>query len=289
MRTRANALELEYDTFGDAKNPPIVLITGFAQQLVAWDERFCEELAARGFRVVRFDNRDIGLSTRLESAPLPNIPAILSGDTATVAYHLEDMADDTAGLLDALGYPSAHIVGLSMGGMIAQTMAIRHPARVRSLTSMMSTTGDRSVGHSSPEAFAVVWTPWPPDRDAYIEHGVRVWRTLRSPGWPFDEARVRTRVARAYDRGPYPAGLARQAGAIVAQADRTARLRELRVPTVVVHGADDPLIHVSGGEATAAAVSGSRLLVLPGMGHDLPPGVWQAIIDAIALNAQSPR
>jgi pimeloyl-ACP methyl ester carboxylesterase len=287
MRARANGLELEYETVGDPKRPPIVLITGFAQQLVGWDERFCEQLAAGGFHVVRFDNRDIGLSTRLESAPLPNIPAIASGDTSTVAYHFEDMADDTAGLLDSLGYASAHIVGLSMGGMIAQTMTLRHPTRVKSLTSMMSTTGDRRVGYASSEVLKLIWRPWPAQREAYMEHGVRVWTALRSPGFPFDEAGVRAMVSRSYERGLYAPGAARQTAALLAQTDRTERLRQLRVPTVVIHGALDPLIHVSGGEATAAAIPGAKMLVVPGMGHDLPKGVWPVIIDAITGNAQS--
>lgn len=284
MRARANGLEIEYETFGDAGHPPMLLIMGFAQQLITWDERFCEQLAARGFYVVRFDNRDIGLSTKIESAQLPNIRAILAGDTSTVAYSIEDMADDTAGLLEALGFASAHIVGLSMGGMIAQSLAVRHPKRVRALASIMSTTGDARVGHALPETLGLISKRAPTERDANIEHGMCVWSALRSPGYPFDEPRVRERVARAFDRARCPDGVTRQLAAIVSQRDRTESLRDVRVPAVVIHGADDPLIHVSGGEATALAIPGARFLTLPGMGHDLPEGVWPVVIDALVGN-----
>jgi pimeloyl-ACP methyl ester carboxylesterase len=235
---------------------------------------------------VRFDNRDVGLSTKLEGRPVPNMAAILGGDTSTVAYSIEDMADDTAGLIEALGSDSAHVAGLSMGGMIAQSLAIRYPDRVRSLASIMSTTGDRAVGHSSSEALALVGRRGPTERSAAIEHGVLVWRALRSPGFPFDEAGARERVARAYDRTFYPAGAARQAGALVAQRDRTQALRGVKIPTVVIHGENDPLIHVSGGEATARAIPGARFVLIPGMGHDLPVAIWPVLIDAIATNAQ---
>lgn len=286
MKARTNGLELEYEAFGDESAPPLVLVMGFSEQLTAWDERFCGQLASRGFRVVRFDNRDVGLSTRLDAAPLPNIAAILGGDKSSIAYSIEDMADDTVGLIDALGLASAHVAGLSMGGMIAQSLAIRHPARVRSLASIMSTTGDRAVGQASSEALALVGRRGPVERSAAIEHGLLVWRTLRSPKYFFDEAEVRARVARAYDRSFYPDGSARQAAAIVSQRDRTAGLGGVKVPAVVIHGADDPLINISGGEATARAIPGARLVVVPGMGHDLPEGVWPIVIDALTENAK---
>jgi pimeloyl-ACP methyl ester carboxylesterase len=287
MRVHAHGLEIECDAFGDAKDPPMLLVMGFAQQMTTWDERFCGLLAARGLYVVRFDNRDIGLSTKIESAPRPNFPAIVGGDLSTLAYSIEDMADDTAGLLDALGFASAHVVGMSMGGMIAQALAVHHPGRVTSLGSIMSTTGDPRVGHPSPEVIALVMKRPPPGRDENIELGVRVWNAIRSPGYPFNEAQVRERVARAYDRGFYPPGLARQAAAIMAQRDRTARLHDVRVPTVVIHGAEDPLINRSGGEATARAIPGAKLVIVPGMGHDLPEGVWGVVIDALVDNAVS--
>jgi pimeloyl-ACP methyl ester carboxylesterase len=286
MRARANGLELEYDTFGNARHPPLVLITGFAQQLLSWDEGFCEQLARRGFLVVRFDNRDIGLSSKLESAPAPNISAIFRGDTSTRAYSIEDMADDAAGLLDALGFSAAHVVGISMGGMIAQSLSLRHEGRVLTLTSIMSTTGDPSVGHGLPETMGLVAGRPPPERDAYIEHGLRVRLGLRSPGFPFDELRARERIAKAYDRAFYPPGAARHFAAIVSQTDRTEALRKLRVPTLVIHGTDDPLIDISGGEATARAVPGARFVRIPGMGHDLPEGVWPLVIDAIVGNTE---
>lgn len=285
MRAQSNGLELEYETFGDESAPPLLLVMGFAQQLVAWDDRFCLQLAARGFRVIRFDNRDVGLSTKLGAAPLPDMAAILGGERSTIAYSVEDMADDTAGLIEALGLRAMHVVGLSMGGMIAQSLAIRHPAHVISLTSIMSTTGDPRVGQATSEALALIGRRGPSERSAAIEHGILVWRTLSSTGYPFDEARVRDRVTRSYDRSFYPAGAARQAGAIVSQRDRTEALGRVTVPAVVVHGANDPLINVSGGEATARAIPGARLVVVPGMGHDLPEGVWPIVIDAIVNNA----
>lgn len=285
MKAKTNGLYLEYETFGDEDAPPILLVMGFSQQLMGWDERFCEQLASRGFRVVRFDNRDVGLSTKLDSSPLPNIAAILGGDRSTIAYSIEDMADDTAGLIEALRLGSAHVAGVSMGGMIAQSLAIRHPARVRSLASIMSTTGDRTVGQASSEVLALVGRRGPSERSAAIEHGLLVWRTIRSPKYAFAEDEVRARVARAYDRSFCPDGVARQAGAIVSQRDRTEALSRVKLPAVVIHGADDPLIHVSGGEASARAIPGARLVIVPGMGHDLPEGVWPILIDEIVKNA----
>jgi pimeloyl-ACP methyl ester carboxylesterase len=285
MRAATNGVELEYETFGNREDPAVLLVMGFSQQLIAWDVRFCTQLAARGFYVIRFDNRDVGLSTKMEKAPRPNIPAILGGDRSTVAYGIADMADDAAGLLGALGIEAAHVVGVSMGGMIAQTMAIRHPARVKSLVSIMSTTGNRSVGHASPEALQVLMTRPPKQRDEYIEHGTKVWHILRSPGFPHDEAGGE-RVAQAYDRCFYPECPARQVAAILSQPDRTEALGKLTIPATVIHGAEDPLVNRSGGEATARAIPGARLLIVPGMGHDLPEGVWTTVIDAIALVAK---
>ncbi len=285
MRAATNGLELEYETFGSEKDPPVLLVMGFAQQLIAWDVGFCTQLAARGLRVIRFDNRDVGLSSKIDTAPRPNILAIIGGDRSTVAYGLADMADDTAGLIAALGLDAAHVVGVSMGGMIAQTLAIRHPARVKSLVSIMSTNGDRSVGQATPAAFGALTKRPPTEREAYIEHGVRVWHVIRSPGFPHDEARGREQVANAYDRCLSTEGAARQLSAILSQPDRTTALQGLKIPVTVIHGADDALINRSGGEATARAIPGARLLVIPGMGHDLPEGVWTPVIDAIVETA----
>jgi pimeloyl-ACP methyl ester carboxylesterase len=279
-RAHANGIELEWDAFGDDDGPPLLLIMGLGAQMIAWDEQLCERFAARGSRVIRFDNRDIGLSSRIDGPP-PNLFAALAGDYSSVPYTLDDMADDTAGLLDALGIASADVVGASMGGMIAQTLAIRYPARVRSLTSMMSTTGAPGVGQPLPETIAGLLLPPPVDRESAIEYGFNVSRVLRSPGFPFDEQRARARSARSYDRGFNPLGVVRQLVAIIASGDRTAKLRGLDVPTLVIHGDGDPLVTPSGGEATAAAIPGARLLVVPGMGHDLPREVWPTVVDAV--------
>jgi pimeloyl-ACP methyl ester carboxylesterase len=288
VRVKANRLELEYESFGESSAPLMVLVSGFSQQLLAFDEVFCSQLAARGFRVVRFDNRDTGLSTKLEGAPPPKVFAILSGDESSVAYSIEDMADDTAGLITALGGP-AHVVGISMGAMIAQSLAIRHPSVVSSLASVMSSTGDRAVGQATSEALSLVGRRSPTERSEAIDHGVAVWRVLRSPGYATDEARAHRRIAQSYDRSFYPAGAARQLGAIVSQRDRTRALAEVKCPTVVIHGSQDPLIDASGGEATARAIPGSRLLIVPGMGHDLPEAVWPVVQDAIEQNARRAR
>jgi pimeloyl-ACP methyl ester carboxylesterase len=284
MRADTNGVQLEFETFGNDADPTIVLIMGFSQQLTAWDAEFCKRLAARAFRVVRFDNRDAGLSTRVEG-PRPNVMAIVGGDLSSVAYGLEAMADDTAGLIEWLGVESAHVVGASMGGMIAQTLAIRHPRLVKSLVSIMSTTGDRTVGHAKPETMGLIMTRSATQREEAIEQGVRVWHNLRSPGFTYDEGQGRIRIATAFDRGFNPEGTARQAGAIAAQVDRTADLAKLAIPVTVIHGAEDPLIDKSGGEATAKAIPGAKLIVVPGMGHDLPAAVWPLVIDAIAETA----
>jgi pimeloyl-ACP methyl ester carboxylesterase len=285
MRARANGLELEYVTYGSPSEPPIVLIMGFSQQLTAWAPEFCRALAARGFHVVVFDNRDVGLSTKIAAAGRPRLGAIAGGDRSTLAYGIEDMADDTAGLIETLAFGPAHVAGVSMGGMIAQSLAIRHPNRVKSIVSIMSTTGNPKVGGSTPEATAIFAKRPPTEREEFIESGVRSWHILRSPGFSYDEARGRARVADAFDRSFSPDGVARQAAAIVTQSDRTAALGALRLPATVIHGEADPLINRSGGEATAAAIPGAKLLVVPGMGHDLPEGAWPIIIDAIVENA----
>jgi len=282
----STGIELEYDVIGEAEAPTLVLVMGFSLQMTAWDPRFCESLAARGYRVVRFDNRDVGKSTKLAHAGFPDFPRAMAGDRSAAPYGVEDMADDLGSFVVALGVPAAHVVGLSMGGFIGQETAIRHPGRVLSLASIMSSTGDRGVGQASPEAMAVLLAPPPPDRESAIDQAVSTWRVIRSPGFPFDEARIRQRTGEAWDRDHEPAGVARQAVAIMTQRDRTVDLGRLRVPTVVVHGASDPLIHVSGGEATARAIPGARLVVVPGMGHDLPQGVWPTVIDAIVDNAR---
>jgi pimeloyl-ACP methyl ester carboxylesterase len=286
-RTKVSTgVELEYDTFGDDQAPTMVLVMGFSLQLTGWDPRFCGALAARGYRVVRFDNRDVGKSTHWSHAGIPDFMRALGGDRSVAAYGIEDMADDVAAFIPALGVPSAHVVGVSMGGFIAQEAAIRHSGRIASVTSIMSSTGDRRVGQAKPEALAVAMAPAPQEREEAIAHSLAIWRVIGSPGFPLDEERQRRRSAEAFDRDHDAAGVARQAVAIVTQRDRTEDLRKLRVPFGVIHGESDPLIDVSGGQATAAAVPGARLHVVPGMGHDLPEALWPTFIDAIVDNAR---
>jgi pimeloyl-ACP methyl ester carboxylesterase len=285
-RAHANGIEIEYDSFGDPGAPAVLLIMGLGAQMILWDEAFCAALVERGFHVVRFDNRDVGLSTKLDHAGKPSVLAAMeamrAGKPLDAPYLLADMADDAVALLDALGIERVHVVGASMGGMIAQTIAIRHPARVQSLTSIMSTTGDPDLPNPTPEAMRALLTPSPGERAAYIEHAVAAVRVLGSPGFPFDEKAVRSRAARSYDRSFHPAGFARQMVAVWASGSRTAALASVRVPALVIHGDADPLIPVAAGRATAAAIQGAALMVIEGMGHDLPRPVWDRIADAIA-------
>ena len=280
-----NGIELDYDTFGDPAKPPLLLIMGLGGQKIAWDEDFCRTLADRGFFVVRFDNRDVGLSTKIGGGPPPDLGAALTGDLSSAPYTLEDMAADTAGLLEALGLPRAHVVGVSMGGMIAQTLAIHHPDKVLSLCSIMSTTGNPDVGRPKPEAIAVLMAPPADSREEAVSRSVEVAAVIGSPGFARDDAQIRERAGRAWDRDHDAFGMARQLIAVLASSDRTGRLAGVQVPTVVIHGADDPLIDPSGGRATAAAVPGAELVVIPGMGHDLPLGAWAQVIDTIVANA----
>jgi pimeloyl-ACP methyl ester carboxylesterase len=286
MRARVNGIEIEYETFGASEGPLVVLISGFSQQLTSWDPAFCERLAGGGFRVVRFDNRDVGLSTKIEGGPRPRISAIAGGDLSTQSYTFADMADDTAALIEFLGARAAHVVGVSMGGMIAQTLTLRHPDRVKSLVSIMSTTGDRSVGYGAPATLELMSQRAPTERQANIEQGIRVWQRLISTGFAHDEAQARARIGANFDRSFYPEGVARQLAALIGQPDRTAALAQVKAPATVLHGADDSLIHVSGGEATARAIPGARLVIVPGMGHELPEGAWSIAIDAIVTQAR---
>ncbi|HEX3778705.1 MAG TPA: alpha/beta hydrolase [Pseudonocardiaceae bacterium] len=285
-RANANGLQLEYDTFGSPTDDPLVLVMGLGAQMTNWSVPFCELLAAQGFHVVRFDNRDIGLSSYLDDLPKTDLQAAFAGDFSTVPYLLADLADDVVGLFDALGFDTAHVVGASMGGMIVQQLAIDHPDRLRSMCSIMSTTGDRTVGQGTPEAMAALMRPPAQSRDEAIETGVAAQQVIGSPGYPANEEEVRAKSAAAYDRAFHPVGMLRQMAAILASPDRTEGLRSLQLPTLVVHGAADPLVAVSGGEATAAAVPDATLLVLPGMGHDIPVALYDTIVEAIATNTK---
>jgi pimeloyl-ACP methyl ester carboxylesterase len=282
-RATSNGIELEYDTFGSADDPALLLIMGLGAQMTMWDESFCTQLADEGFYVIRYDNRDVGLSTRTEG-PDPDIAAAMTGDPSSATYRVEDMADDGAGLLDALGIEAAHIVGASMGGMIAQAFAIRHPAKTRSLCSIMSTTGDRAVGQPDPTAMAALLAPPPTTREEAIAGAIAAGRVV-SPHH-FDEAKTAERAGLAFDRAFYPKGMARQLVAILASPDRTDALGNVTAPTLVIHGAADPLVTVGGGEATAKAVPGADLLIYEDMGHDLPEPLVPAIVAAIAANAR---
>src|SRR3954454_6890915 len=275
-------IEIAYESFGDAAAPPVLLVMGLGTQMVGWREDFCRALADRGLRVVRFDNRDSGLSTHLDDAPPPDVMAALGGDHSSASYTLSDMAGDTVALLDGLGIDSAHVVGASMGGMIAQTVAIEHPARVRSLTSIMSTTGHPQVGQATPEALTALLSPPAQSREEAIARTVGIFRVIGSPGYERDEDDLRERTGLAYDRAYDPDGVSRQLVAVLASGDRTDALRSLEVPALVIHGADDPLVEVSGARATAAAIAGAELVVIDGMGHDLPRALWPQVVDRIA-------
>lgn len=281
----ANGIEIAYQEIGDPDGEPLLLIMGLATQMLAWDEAFCAMLAERGFRVVRFDNRDIGGSTKIESAGLPKRTDMLLGRRRTAPYLLRDMAADTTGLMDHLGIESAHLVGASMGGMIAQTVAIRRPQRVRSLVSMMSSTGNRWIGLPAWKAFGTLFARPGAGRDAAVEHTVKVFRTIGSPGYPMDEERIRALSAASYDRSHSRAGVARQLHAVTASGDRTAALEKLRLPATVLHGGSDPLIRPVAGRATARAIRDSRLRIFEGMGHDLPRELWPEFADEIAATA----
>ena len=276
-------ITLCFRTLGPPGGPPLLLISGIGQQMIAWRERYLEDLAARGLHVICFDNRDAGLSTHLEG--MPDIQAMLAGDTSSARYTLDDMAADAAGLLDHLGIASAHVVGVSMGGMIAQTLAARHPERVRSLTSMMSTTGERGVADPTPEATATLFSPRPTNADEAAERAVAAQRAIGTPGM-VDEERARELGRQAFERAFDPPGFARQLAAIAASGDRTEAVRGIAARTLVIHGDLDPLIPIGGGRATAAAIEGSELLVIEGMGHDLPPQLWPRIADAIAAHVE---
>ncbi|MET9124415.1 alpha/beta hydrolase [Streptomyces sp. NPDC004528] len=285
----APGVSLAYETFGDPADPAVLLVMGFGAQMIAWHEDFCRALADRGRHVIRYDNRDCGLSTTFDDHPVDLgrfIAAVSSGDLpsarAMVPYTLQDMADDGLGLLTALGIERAHVVGSSMGGMIAQTMAISHPERVLTLTSMMSSTGEPEYGRTGDEAMAVLFAPKPADREGHVAAADRelVWGSRRYG----DVTALRALAAESYDRGHHPAGAARQLGAMILGGSRADALRELRVPTLVVHGLDDTLIDPSGGKRTADLVPGATLLLVPDMGHDRPRPLWPELIDALAAH-----
>ncbi|HEY5044924.1 MAG TPA: alpha/beta hydrolase [Solirubrobacteraceae bacterium] len=277
-------ITLCYETFGDPQDPAALLIMGLGTQMVAWQEAFCLQLAAHGLYVVRFDNRDIGRSTHLQG-PAPSFAQLLRSSGEVARYTLADMARDTVGLLDRLELRSAHMIGASMGGMIAQTLAARHPARVRSLVSIMSSTGGRWVGRPALRSYPIFLRQAPREREAFIEHATRLFARIGSRGMPQDAEGVREIAALSYDRELDRSGTGRQLAAIVASGDRSAELERITAPTLVIHGSVDPLISPSGGRATARAIKGAQLTMIEGMGHDLPRVLWPRLIDMIAAHA----
>jgi pimeloyl-ACP methyl ester carboxylesterase len=284
QRAQVNGLELAYEGVGDPTATPLLLVSGLSYQMIEWDDDLCALIADRGFRVTRFDNRDVGLSTKLEALGTPDLMAMLAG-TAGPPYALDDMADDAVGILDALGVGAAHIVGVSMGGMIAQLIAIHHPQRVLGLTSIMSTVGGPNVVQAEPAVGAVLLAPPGRTREEQVEQSLANRRLIFGTGMPFDEPRARRKAERAVDRCFYPDGGMRQLAAIFAAPDRTAALGKLTMPTMVIHGENDPLVPPANGRQTAAALPGARLIMVPGMGHALPEQIWPQLVDAITAVA----
>jgi pimeloyl-ACP methyl ester carboxylesterase len=281
-------VEIYFETFGDANDPALLLINGLGSQCINFDVAFCEKFVARGFFVIRFDNRDVGLSTKFNQV-LPDLFSVLEavkdGVEPKVAYHLSDMANDALAVLDALGVERAHVAGWSIGGMIAQQLAIDHPERLLSITSSMSSTGDPDVGQASPEALSIILGPSDIDRDSIIQRRLDLERVIGSRTH-FDPERVATQTGDAYDRCFNLAGVARQLCAAAASGSRTSRLRHVTTPTLVMHGDVDNLINISGGERTAESVPGARFVVLEGMGHDLSLFYWDQLVDEITAHAQ---
>ncbi len=288
---RANGIELCYETFGTPGDPPILLVMGLASQMILWEEEFCRQLAGEGFWVIRFDNRDIGKSTKFPRSGSPGALSLMltpfTKNFIAPSYTLGDMAADTVGLMDALNIARAHIVGVSMGGMIAQEVAIRYPMRLRSLTSIMSTTGNTKLPRAEPQALAVLLKPTPKDHDSYMQRYTDTWRVLAGDVLPLDPARTIAQGELAFSRGINPKGVARQLKAIIAAPDRTTALAQVTVPTLVMHGSKDPLVPIAHGRATAHAIPSSSFEVIEGMGHALPRAAWPQLIAAIARHARA--
>ncbi|MFX0151720.1 MAG: alpha/beta fold hydrolase [Candidatus Hodarchaeota archaeon] len=281
-----DSIEIMHDTFGDPSTTPLLLIMGLGLQMIMWDEEFCKQIASKGYWVIRFDNRDVGLSTKLDNYPIPNpmqlFQSLQQGETIEVPYTLLDMAKDAVGLLDALKVESAHIVGASMGGMIALTIAIHFPERVRSLTSIMSSIQPTLP---KPEAMSILTTPAPEDREKNIEYSVQMWRILNGPSMVFDEEFYQQRSAQVYDRNFYPAGVVRQMSAIMASGSREAELKMVDIPTLVIHGDADPFVPVEAGKDTAKTIPNAKLMIIEGMGHTIPTEAAPKIIEAIIQHA----
>lgn len=295
-QARANGITIEYDVRGPEGGEPLLLIMGLGAQMTRWAPAFADKLAGQGLRVIRFDNRDVGLTTKLDAAGVPDLAAVFGalkdGRKPDVAYTLDDMAADAVGLLDALGIDRAHIVGASLGGMVAQLVAADYPDRTLSLTSIMSTTGHREVPTATPEAAAVLNNRGPDpsqDLEGYLDHAVRGQQVVGSPGYPTAPEEIRARIAEDYSRAFHPAGFARQYAAAIASPDRRAKLAKVTAPTVVIHGADDPLVPLAGGEDTARHAPGAELRVVPGMGHDFPAALYDTLVEGIMRAVERAR
>jgi pimeloyl-ACP methyl ester carboxylesterase len=278
---KSGNIELTYDTFGDPAAPPMLLIMGLGGQMIRWDDAFCKAIAAQGRWVIRFDNRDVGLSTKFDEAGVPDVIALVQGKPVDTPYKLKDMADDAVGLLDSLGIKEADIVGVSMGGMIAQTMAIHYPERVRTLTSIMSSTGNPGLPQPKPEAMAVLLTPPVSNRDDYITNSLQSSKVLHGPTYPLDEDYVRKWAGHQYDRCYHPQGFSRQLGAILTSGSRNEELGKLKIPTLVIHGDVDPLVPVEGGKDTAKSIPDAKLVIIKGMGHSFPTEVVPQILQEL--------
>ena len=288
-KVTANGSQIEYETFGNPSDRPLLLIIGLGAQMIWWDDDLCKDLAKRGHYVIRFDNRDAGLSTKFDEAGVPNLvetfEKIRKGEKIKPPYTLDNMADDAVGLLDALGIRKAHICGMSMGGMIAQTIAIRHLSHVLSLISIYATTGNPKLPQPKPEVIGMLIAPPPAERGACIEYMLGVFKTITGPGFPLDEKWTSKIMAESYDRCFYPQGMVRQLVAILTQVNRVPALASVKVPTLVVHGTGDPLVPVEGGKDTAKTIPEAQLMLIDGMGHDIPHGgAWPRIVEAIAAH-----
>lgn len=286
IKTPNTGLELFYDEHGDPSHPPVLLVMGLGAQMTLWPQEFVDALAGKGYRVIRFDNRDIGLSHKFEGARAPGVKwqvlRKVIGWPAKVPYTLKDMADDGAGVLDALEIDKAHVIGASMGGMIAQLMAIHHSDRLHSLTSIFSTTGNPKLPQAEKEAIEALTAPIPSmEEEVLLAHGLNVIQAIGSPGYRPDPERAKERVLTGIRRSVYPAGLPRQLAAIIDDGDRTQRLGSVNTPTLVLHGEDDPLVKLEGGQATAAAIPNAKLVTIPGWGHDLPTELVDPIVSEI--------
>ncbi|MFJ2990499.1 alpha/beta fold hydrolase [Collimonas sp. NPDC087041] len=292
-KTTANGIEIEYDCFGNTDAEAVLLISGMGTQMIRWSETFCKILANQGFHVIRFDNRDAGLSTHFDSASMPDFAAIVEavsrGETPHVPYTLFDMANDAVGLLDSLMIKRAHLVGRSMGGMIAQLVASEHAERVLSLASIMSSTGNRDLPQASPAVMAAMTSPAPhplKDEPGYLTHCVAFSQLIAGRGYPFDESAQRDQALAEVKRAYNPSGFWRQIAAIAAAGDLRSRLANITAPALVLHGSDDPLVPPAAGEDTAANIKGAKLLIVEGMGHDLPPSLFEFMAGAIADNTR---